>query len=601
MDTYIYDLEQFKNFHCGIFFNIKTKETKIFILHDSKNDFDEYIKFLLSDIQLIGFNNINYDYPLLHYLIKTRNIKGLYNKSKEIINSKYSSIYESEVIIPQIDLYKIWHFDNKAKRTSLKKIQIALRWKKVQDLPLSPDAIIEKHQIPDIIKYCINDVDSTYEFYLKSLPVIELRKEISKIYNINVLNKPDAGIGESIFKKLLSEELNTSISTINQLRTYRKEIKLKDCILPYVKYSSKEFNNFLSILKNKIITETKGVFKNLNVIYKNFKYEFGTGGIHGCISPGRYSNSNTHMILDIDVKSYYPNLAISNNFYPKHLGLAFCKIYKQQYEIRKTFKKGTPQNYVIKIALNGSFGKSNSEYSFLYDPLFTMNITINGQLLLTMLSEKIVDLLYDVTMLQINTDGLTILLPKSEYNKCIQICKSWEKLTNLELEYVNYKQMIIRDVNNYIACTIDNKIKYKGAFEIERDWHKNHSMKAVRIAISNYFLKSIPIEQSLNECNIFDFCKSFTATKGWATILHTLKGYKRLQKTNRYIISNSNNSLYKHHEDGRIEAIESGFNVTILNDYDSNINYLKNINMNYYIRECYKIINVIENKQLTLF
>ena len=69
-----------------------------------------------------------------------------------------------------------------------------------------------------------------------------------------------------------------------------------------------------------------------------------------------------------------------------------------------------------------SYGKSNEESSFLYDPLYTMRTTINGQLLLTMLIEDIL-LNTSALLLQGNTDGATVYIKRSELDLCLELCK----------------------------------------------------------------------------------------------------------------------------------------------------------------------------------
>ena len=68
---------------------------------------------------------------------------------------------------------------------------------------------------------------------------------------------------------------------------------------------------------------------------------------------------------------------------------AFCEQYEWFFDERKKIPKKDPKNYVYKIILNSTYGLSNDENSFLYDPEFTMRITINGQLSLSMLYEMI--------------------------------------------------------------------------------------------------------------------------------------------------------------------------------------------------------------------
>jgi len=230
-----------------------------------------------------------------------------------------------------------------------------------------------------------------------------------------------------------------------------------------------------------------------------------------------------------------------------------------------------------------------------------MSITINGQLLLTMLAEKLVDNIEGLTMLQVNTDGLTVKFDNKHRKQVDDICNIWEKDTGLELEYGEYKQMIIRNVNNYIAEYTNGKVKLKGEFEIEKDWHKDHSMLIVPKALKAYFIDGISPEETVNNGDIWDFMKVFNATKGWQTELHTINGVEKHQKTTRYIISNLGGGLYKHHEDGRMIAIESGYNSTIINDFNENVDYYSQLNKRYYIKEIYKVISELEDNQLTMF
>ncbi|MCW4574252.1 hypothetical protein OOJ74_09645, partial [Venenivibrio stagnispumantis] len=85
------------------------------------------------------------------------------------------------------------------------------------------------------------------------------------------------------------------------------------------------------------------VFKNLNADIDGFKFVFGLGGIHGSIESQSVYSNDEMVIVDLDVASYYPNLAIKNKVYPAHFGIAFCVIYESVYETRKTYAKGTAE------------------------------------------------------------------------------------------------------------------------------------------------------------------------------------------------------------------------------------------------------------------
>ena len=628
--TYVYDFEVFLGFHCATFKHKDTKEIHQFVIHRSRNDFTEYIKFLQNEVGgLIGFNNINYDYPILHLILTELAISPIFhnntkiltqmifNKSSELINNEdvFKGIPEWQWIIPQLDLYKINHFDNKAKRTSLKDVEIEINFPNVVSCPYDEFHVVSDKEIQEILDYNLNDVEATYEFYLLMKDDIQMRKDFSKEYGINLMNANDTKIGSEIFAKILSEDGNIPIRELKQMRTYRKGIRLYDCILPYIKFQSKEFNQLLSKYKELVINETKDAIEE-NVKYKEFRYDFGLGGLHGCIKSGVYKSTDNVVIHDIDVASFYPNLAINNKFKPQHLGESFVTIYNKLYNERKSAPKGSAKNGGLKLALNSAFGKSNDIYSFFYDPMFTMQITVNGQLLLSMLAEQLVDRI-ECTMIQANTDGITLMYDKKYTEEVNSIMQWWQNLTGLQLESDFYNFMVIRDVNNYLARNTNNKPKYKGVFEIvpmangKVVYWKDSSMKIVPIAISNYFLKGISIKDTIyNHTNIYDFCKRFKATSGWIAQSKKIDyndniPYLRIdkeQKNTRYYISNRGSVLIKKNiEDNREISVEANQNIIVFNKFIEKPIDEYDVNYKYYIHECNKIINEIEDKQLSLW
>jgi DNA polymerase elongation subunit (family B) len=204
--------------------------------------------------------------------------------------------------------------------------------------------------------------------------------------------------------------------------------------------------------------------------------------------------------------SYYPNLAIVNKVYPKHLSETFCDVYEDVYIQRKGFAKGTSENATMKLALNGVYGDSNSKFSPFYDSQYTMTITISGQLSLCMLSEKLLEI-EGLDIIQINTDGVTVRVPRDRVDDHVKICEDWEKLTGLELERNDYNSMYIRDVNNYIAEYTNGSLKRKGAYEYEDlDWSKNHSGLIIQMAAVAYLTEGKPVQDTIrNHKDKMDF------------------------------------------------------------------------------------------------
>lgn len=309
---WVYDIETLASCFTYTAYNIDTKQIVQYVIHkDRDEDFPYFIEHLNNCEAQIGFNNLNFDYPILHKLLTDcpqsyEAVEVLYNEAQRIINDNNpfgTAINYKEVRIPQLDLFRLWHFNNKARMQSLKGLEIAMKFPNVMDMPMDHSNLnITVNDIPEILEYNLNDVMATYEFYLKSLDKIELRKGLNQKYNLNCANYPDSKIGEELTLKLYCKETGLDLWETKKLRSERSEIALKDCIFDYIKFQTPEFNNLLNKFKSKIIKETKGAVEE-SVIFHNFKYDYGLGGIHGCIKPGIYESDDDYIIIDADVES----------------------------------------------------------------------------------------------------------------------------------------------------------------------------------------------------------------------------------------------------------------------------------------------------------
>ncbi|MEM4711371.1 MAG: hypothetical protein QXL18_05485 [Candidatus Woesearchaeota archaeon] len=663
----VYDLEQFPNFHSCYAIDVDNKKEYYFVISEFKDQSKSYLEFIKNCSVMVGFNNLHYDYYLIDYLLKNEEEiyllhsnqlnEKLFDLSQKIINNEIEKIPEKNHLIRQIDLFKIWHLDNKARRSSLKDIQVSLNWKKVEDLPLPYDHIVTRKDLFLIEEYNRNDVLSTYEFLLVTLGLtdnplykgknkLKLRNDLKEKYNIDFTNSNDPKIGSDIILELYCKKTGKSKKEVLELKTLRDKISIKECILPYIRFETKEFKKVIAIFNNMVLTEEKKKFK-FSTISGGLKFDYGIGGIHGA-NPGIYESNDEYVIKTCDVASLYPSIAIENEFYPEHLGKEFCEIYRGIREDRFKAKKNNENAVVegLKLALNGTYGKSSDKYSYLFDRKFTLQITVNGQLLLSMLAEKLI--LNGFKIIMINTDGLECIIPKEKEQLYFDICKEWESLTKLTLEFDEYQKLFIRDVNNYIGIYKNNKIKLKGEYEIDKELYKDNSQRIVPIAVSNYFINNIkPEETILNHLNtqeyiignqkirsygIYDFCKREKLKKEYRGEIRKLtkEGMKiyPLSKTTRYYISNDGYMLFKimppleknkiddvnkskklnpnqinmfdfiedeYKIDGieREERITAGYLCTIFNNYEEKENY--DLNYKYYIKESYKLINSIIN------
>lgn len=642
----VYDIESYPNYFAMLVQHVDTKDQWYFEVSDRQNDVSKLVDFLdtiSSSCRLVGYNNIGYDYPVIHFLYKNAHgitAREIYGKSMSIIdgfeNRFAHLVWDSEWIVPQVDLFKIHHFDNKARSTKLKVLENNMRMESIEETPIAFGTVLNYQEMDEVKKYLYHDVEATLQFYNKSLKQIKFREELSERYNKNFLNHNDTKIGKDYFIMRLEEASpGTCYQYINgkkrMVQTNREKIIVNDIIFPYIEFEDVEFKRILNWFKEQVITETKGAFSNINCTVKGFQFDFGTGGIHGSLSNTVVESDDYYMISDLDVASFYPNIAIVNRLYPEHLGELFCDIYKDVFEQRKTYDKKSAENAMLKLALNGVYGDSNNEYSPFYDPQYTMSITINGQLLLCMLAEALM-IHEEVQLIQINTDGLTIKHPRHLLDWIKAISTWWEGFTNLTLESAEYKRFFVRDVNNYIAEYTDGKIKRKGAYEYEMQWHQDHSALVVPKAVEAHLIHGTDIAEYIyKHTDIFDFflcvktardshfewngkkvesvLRYYISTEGKPLEkVMPAKGvpgtYKRANKlTDEYYnlvlnevgnnwdprIHTKNKSKY---EENRRSGIHPGFNVQVCNNL-SGLSYT-DLNREWYINEARKLVRMVK-------
>jgi len=174
------------------------------------------------------------------------------------------------------------------------------------------------------------------------------------------------------------------------------------------------------------------------------------------------------------------------------------------------------------------------------------------------------------------------------------------------MEYQEYNQMFIRDVNNYLVDAA-SYTKEKGAYEVEKKvgselaLHKNNSMPIVQLAVREHLINNVDLEEFIrNHDNIYDFCIGKRARSGWYFTYDDKK--LKNTKTVRYYVTTDDKCgiLKKCNEDGRellCEAWPSNkvadrdkhWKIKLLNKYETLEDY--QINYDYYLRECRKLVN----------
>jgi hypothetical protein len=583
-NDFVYDIETYPNVFTLAVEHADAPLRWLFEISDRRNDSSEICQFIYwlkdTNARMVGFNNLGFDYPVLHMLVRMGRATPyqIYDKAMVLIkgskDEKFANqIFPSDRIVQQIDLFKIYHFDNKARATSLKSLEFNMRSDSIQDLPFAVGSSLDSDQIDVLRQYNQHDVAQTKAFYQQAQEKVAFREELMQKYpGKDWINFNDTKIGKEYFIMELEKAFVPCYEYGPEGRkprqTLRPVIHLRDCILPWISFKRPEFARMLDWFKQQSITETVGVFKNLKATVNGFDFVFGLGGIHGSMESVVVESDDEFAIIDLDVTSYYPNLAIVNGFHPEHLGKQFCVIYQYLFEQRKQYPKKSAENAMLKLALNGVYGDSNSEHSVFYDPQFTMSITLNGQLLLCLLAEALLDI-EGIQLVQINTDGLTVRIPRSEKPRLDFASFMWQEQTGLQLEEAFYKTMFVRDVNNYIGLFGDGTTKRKGAYEWKADWHQNAGAMVVPRVAEKVLVEGAPIRETVESWpDRMDFMLRTKVPR----ISYLQWGAGRVQNVTRYYIAKGGHPLtkwmppLKGKTEWRKIGVESGWNVQVCND-----------------------------------
>jgi hypothetical protein len=554
----VMDYETICNCFVGVFINHHTDEMQVFVVHVLRNDWPAFLDFLEENAREgdwhFGYNNIAFDAQVSEHILKDiryyRSLtdpneitRSIYGFAQDTINrmrdGEFPQFAERHFKIRVHDIFKMNHWDNQAKQSSLKWIQFSMDWPNVEEMPHPHHQPVKDYKtLSQVVNYCINDVRSTQGIYrfqnAKGEYVMEgqinMRATLSRKYGVNLLSASETRISKEIFLYYLAEKLGWAKQDIRGMGTRRELVDVGQVILPYVKFETPEFRGMLTWFQHMQVDvrqaeldEKKKKGPKYSMLHKGVTTDYGLGGLHGCARSGVYTagpdplTGKRRIIKSADVVSYYPNLAIRNRWSPAHIPQeTFCELYEWFFEERKTYPKKDPLNYTFKIVLNATYGLSKNRHSFLYDPEFTFRITINGQLLLSMLYEMLSTRLPGSVPLMQNTDGLEFIIDEDQEGLFQQICKEWEEMTMLQLEYVNYEKMIIGDVNNYIAVWQEEgkqKTKCKGRFEFEElALHKNKSFQVIPKALYAYFMEGVlPEDFVKGNTHIHDYCAGVKA------------------------------------------------------------------------------------------
>lgn len=608
----VYDVEIFPNcFHCCCK-NTETDELYKFEISERVNQLDELVNFFLTKgVMFCGYNNHHYDDVVINYIIcyKDKMIRlpywktcqSLYNLSKVIIETEDGNIdrikqWKYAHYFQSMDLLTM-QFSKKL-RVGLKSMQVTMHYKNVYEYEGDFDKCIPSNEIDNMISYNINDVESTTELLNRLKDQVELRLFIEEEHGINCLSMDSVKMAETFLLEKYSEKSGIPKNVIKEMRSPMDYIPLKDVILPFIKYKNPKLQEVLEDMKKQIVysKERKG-YENKFII-NNVVYSVGVGGIHSIHTPKIFRPGEDEFIGHADVASMYPSLLIEYQWGPRHLGKLFCELFAglkaERLEAKHTGQK--VKNLFLKIVLNSPTGKMQQEVSWMYDPFNVFKIRINGQLILLMLVDRLLELGCEI--IQVNTDGVVYRAKNGLRDKIQDAISDVEKITRLEFESDEYEAFYQYAINDYFGVLKGGEIEEKGMFITKNKLGKGLAPVIIPKAVINYFTKNIPVQDTIKQCTDI---KDFLMTQNVDKKFKVLYNNKYIQRINRFYASTNGCYMYKVNPEGKYENMLTKSGVTVLNTFDDMDIKDRHINYTYYIGEANKIITDFVCQQLELF
>lgn len=392
---------------------------------------------------------------------------------------------------------------------------------KESSVPFDIPRKLTEAEIQETVKYCRHDVEETIKVFLHRIDDFNAHLGLVKLacegqgLDLSLIGKTKAQLSAYILKaqqKPHDDEFDIDFPDTLVLKKYTN-------VLDW--YKDPENRCYKKPVAGRK-TEQK---TQLETMVAGCPHQFGWGGVHGALE--KYTG--TGLFLMCDVASLYPSLMIRYNLHSRNM--EDPKKYEEIYHTRLKYKKEkNPLQAPLKLVLNSTYGVMKDKGNGLYDPLQANRVCVYGQLLLLDLIEKLEPY---CQLIQSNTDGILIKMPDGQdpnkwYEKIDDLAYEWEKRTGLILEFDEYVKVFQGDVNNYIVVSADGKYKSKGAYVKKLSDLDYGDFPIVNKALVDYIVKGVPVETTINQC---DLLKEFQmVTKIGGKYKHLIHGHNILNE-----------------------------------------------------------------------
>jgi hypothetical protein len=512
---FVFDFEVLKYDWLVVIKDVNTN--KYYKIHNSKNELNKIFE-ENKDKLWFSYNGNHYDYPIFRAILS--GVDPYIVSNLIIKEGKKPWLVERSLKIKSIPI-KTCDLMIDLHQASLKELEAYMQMSiEESSIPFDIDRPLTNEEIEILFKYCVHDVDATSKLLENRTGYLKSKFILMKMFDlpITILSKTSAQIAALV---LQAQKID------------RKEDALK-YDFPDTLVLNK-YNEMIPLYNKELNYDEK---MSVNVAGVDHIYAFG--GLHGAIPNFRYVGE----MWQVDATSYYPTMILNYNYIRN---IKDFERYRYIYTERVKQKKlDFNISDALKLVLNATFGAMKAPFNDLFDEHNSNQICISGQLFITDLIEKIEPY---CKLIQTNTDGILIIPFDKE--KIKEELDKFEQRTKIKFEIDVCNGVWQKDVNNYIMSFDDGHIKAKGGYvgQYNAKGIDRNSMRICDIAIVNYFVKNIPVEETIN--NETDIFKFQIITKTGGTYEHTYwkseNGDIEVNKVNRvYACKNKNNgNIYK--------------------------------------------------------
>jgi hypothetical protein len=450
---------------------------------------------------LVGYNIAHYDSYILKATLLGWEPEDVHHVSHTIIHEDDRSLTWALFNGQWVDLPPIIDlFHDISPRKGLKDLEAMMGLSIVESsVSFDIDRPLTEAERDEVLRYCISDVDATAALYDLRFNYLKSKSnlcEASGIDPLTMLKHTNA--------RIVSEVLHAERTPRVPDETYEIPENIDQSAIP-----QSVIDYALQWNTDNCTPKTKP--PSVEFMFHDCPTTFGLGGIHASVPSYKESANDERAILIQDIGSFYPSLIINNGYMSRAVPDAGA--YKDFYDMRMAAKASgdTATADAAKLVLNTTYGAMKDTYNKLFDPMQATRVCLSGQLYILDLIEQLYRAVPEgLTLIQLNTDGWVISIPRDTLDTINDVVSHWQERTGFTVDTDEVETIVQANVNNYALRKTNGKVKAKGGvvacyagadlfYQMPQIIRNNNTI--IDKAVVDYLLDGIEIETTVADCD----------------------------------------------------------------------------------------------------